>query len=448
MAPEKPNLVYVFGDQWRAQATGYAGDPNVKTPNLDKLSSESICFTNAVSGCPVCSPARAGMITGRYPLSHGVFVNDVYLRPGAVSIAQAYDRAGYETAYIGKWHLDGHGRSSYIPRERRQEFKFWKVLECTHKYNESYYYSDEDVKLKWEGYDAIAQTREAQRYINKYDSDKPFILLLSWGPPHNPYETAPEEYRRMYNPEDLILRPNVPDKHRALASRDLAGYYAHISAMDGCMGEINRTLEECGLDKNTILVFTSDHGDMHGSQSGWRKQRPWDESIMVPFLLRYPGEFGSRSSVINTPINTPDIMPTLLGLCEVDIPKTVEGIDYSDHIRGDENPGDGAALIACYAPFGEWVKKNGGLEYRGVRTSRYTYVRTLKGPWLLYDNQDDPYQLRNLCNNPEYPDQQSDLEDVLNRKLKDTKDGFMSSGYYIDEWGLVTDELGNVPYTV
>jgi len=102
---KKPNVVFVFGDQWRQQATGYAGDPNVKTPNLDALARESVNFTHALAGCPVCSPYRASMLTGQQPLTHGVFVNDVYLQPRTSSIAQAFSVAGYDTAYIGKWHV-------------------------------------------------------------------------------------------------------------------------------------------------------------------------------------------------------------------------------------------------------------------------------------------------------------------------------------------------------
>ena len=191
----KPNVVFVFADQWRAQATGYAGDTNVRTPNLDRLAARSVNFENAVSCCPVCSPYRASLLTGQYPLTHGVFLNDVPLRNEAVSLAEVYRNAGYETAYIGKWHLDGNHRSAFIPRERRQGFDFWKVLGCTHAYNNSFYYGDEDVKLKWEGYDAIAQTREAQQYIRDHAGGPPFLLVLSWGPPHDPYETAPQKYR-------------------------------------------------------------------------------------------------------------------------------------------------------------------------------------------------------------------------------------------------------------
>ena len=443
---QKPNVVFVFGDQWRAQATGYAGDPNVRTPHLDKLSKESVNFANAVSCCPVCSPFRASLMTGQYALTHGVFLNDVYLKDTAVSIAEAFNGAGYQTGYIGKWHLDAHGRLSYTAPERRQGFQFWRTVECTHKYNDSIYYADEDVKRKWEGYDAMAQTREAQRYIREETGEKPFALFLSWGPPHNPYQTAPEEYKRLYDPESVVLRPNVPERAAASARKDLAGYYAHCSAMDACIGDILETLEEQGLDKNTIFVFTSDHGDMLGSQGEIRKQRPWDESIMVPFLLRFPALFGRQGRSVETPINAPDIMPTLLGLCGIDIPDTVEGSDFTEFLLGKEKPKDDIALIACYSPFGEWTRAHGGKEYRGVRTLRHTYVRDLDGPWLLYDNQEDPYQLNNLCGRPECADLQAELDKAVNRKLEETNDTFERGEKYVRKWQYVVDKTGTAPY--
>jgi arylsulfatase A-like enzyme len=441
----KPNLVFVFADQLRAQATGYAGDPNALTPHLDKLAAESINFTNAVSGCPVCSPYRASLMTGRYPLTHGIFLNDLTLSTEAVSIAQAYNRAGYETGYIGKWHLDGHGRSNFIPRQRRQGFKFWKVLECTHNYNNSFYYGDENVKLKWPGYDTIAQTKEAQRYIRDH-AGGPFALFLSWGTPHAPYGTAPQKYKDMFEVDRIQLRPNVPEKFRARSKEALAGYYAHTAALDDCIGELVRTLNQTHLAEDTILVFTSDHGDMLGSQGEKKKQRPWDESIRVPFLLRYPAAHGAGGRRMEMPINTPDIMPTLLSLSGIEIPATVEGTDFSGLVRGGDEPGDNAVLISCPSPFGQWKRKYGGREYRGVRTKQYTYVRDLNGPWLLYDNQQDPYQLNNLCNKPEHSKLQRKLESMLMQKLRQTNDGFLPGSEYIRKWGYTVDKSGTVPY--
>ncbi|MBN2136584.1 MAG: sulfatase [Sedimentisphaerales bacterium] len=441
----KPNVVFVFADQWRAQATGYAGNKDVKTPNLDRLAAESVNFSNAVSGCPVCSPYRASLLTGRYPLSHGVFLNDVLLDNEATSLAQAYKGAGYETGYIGKWHLNGNGRGTFIPREHRQGFDFWKVLGCTHNYNNSFYYGDENIRLKWEGYDSIAQTREAQRYIREHSRGKPFVLVLSWGPPHAPYHTAPAKYRAMFDAEKLNVRPNVPENQRAAARKTLAGYYAHIAALDDCIGELAATLEKAGIAENTIFVFTSDHGDMLHSRGQMKKQRPYDESIRVPFLVRYPACVKARR--IDMPINSPDIMPTLLGLSGIEIPDTVEGTDFSNVVTGKTKPPDNAALISCQSPFGQWTRKNGGREYRGVRTKRYTYVRDLNGPWLFFDNEKDPYQMNNLCNKPQYSQLQNKLEVLLSRKLKETNDEFLPGPHYIEKWGYTVDESGTVVYT-
>jgi len=445
---KKPNVIFVFGDQWRLQATGYTGNENVKTPNLDSLASESVNFTNAISGCPVCSPYRANLMTGQYPLTHGVFVNDVYLQHNAVSMADAYTDAGYDTAYIGKWHLDGHGRSNYIPPERRQGFDYWKVLECTHNYNNSLYYAgDSDEKLFWEDYDARAQTRDAQNYIREHDGEKPLLLVLSWGPPHNPYHTAPEEYKAMYNSQDIHLRPNVPDEIAPKAKEELAGYYAHCTALDACIGDLLQTIREKGIEENTIFVFTSDHGDMLGSHGERRKQRPWDESLRAPFLLHYPAAFGHQAIQRDAIIDAPDILPTLLSLSGIPIPNTVEGLDFSDYIKDGKDPSDGSAVIMCPHPFGEWARQQHGREYRGLRTKRYTYVRTLDGPWLLYDNYEDPYQLDNLIQNTKYSKLQKDLDAWLQNKLDSMNDEFLPGMHYIRKWGYTVNENGTVPYT-
>ena len=442
----RPNLVFLLADQWRAQAVGYAGDPNASTPRIDRLAAESVDFTNAVSACPVCCPYRGSLMTGRYPLSHGVFLNDLCLSTDAVSIAQAYNQAGYQTGYIGKWHLDGHGRSSFIPPERRQGFQFWRAAECTHNYNRSHFYGDEPVKRFWKGYDAIAQTEEARQYIRR-NQDDPFALFVSWGPPHNPYETAPEKYRARFKADEIVLRANVPKEFQEGARRNLAGYYAHLAALDDCVGRVVDTLGECDLEDDTILVFTSDHGDMLGSQGETRKQRPWDESIRVPFLLRYPGRLGREGKKLIAPVNTPDIMPTLLGLSGIEVPDTVQGTDRTQLVSGEVPDGDEAALITCPSPFGEWTRARGGREYRGVRTVRYTYVRTLNGPWLLYDNERDPYQLENLAGQAEYASIQSELEAALAGKLEETHDAFRPGGEYVAQWGYKINQSGTVPYT-
>lgn len=446
---KQPNVVFVFGDQWRQQATGYAGNPDVKTPNLDRLAKESVNFSNAISGCPVCCPYRASLLTGQPPLTHGVFLNDVCLQPNGASIAEIFSSAGYNTAYIGKWHLDGHGRSNWIPPERRHGFDYWKVLECTHNYNHSAYYSgNSEKKRHWNGYDARVQTDDAGAYIRDHAGKRPFLLMLSWGPPHAPYDTAPNYYRKLYDPAAISLRPNVPDPIASKAREWLTGYYAHCSALDACLGGLLNTLDEYGIGDDTIFVFTSDHGDMLGSQGQEKKQRPWDESVRVPFLLRYPRLAGWRAGKTDAIIDTPDILPTLLGLCNISIPETVEGLDFSDHIAGGDDPSRGAALLQCPHPFGQWSpSEHGAREYRGVRTKRYTYARDLHAPWLLYDNESDPYQMRNLIGIPQFATIQKNMERILSQMLEEQKDSFLPGTEYIKQWGYSVDQNGTVPYT-
>jgi arylsulfatase A-like enzyme len=448
---DPPNVLFIFGDQWRAQATGYAGDPNLrgKTPNLDALAKEGVNFTHAVSGMPVCTPFRASLMTGQYAQTHGLFLNDVQLPDEALTIAEVYKAAGYDTGFIGKWHLDGHGRRMPIPEERHQGFDYWKVLECTHDYNNSFYYDEGDPTPKnWGDYDAFGQTRDAQDYMKaRVAAKKPFALFLAWGPPHNPYQTAPPEFQAMFDRDEIQLRPNVREKE-AEHRKQLAGYYAHIAALDKSMGDLLATLDELGVAEDTIVVFTSDHGDMIGSQGERRKQRPWDESIRVPFLLRYPKAHGKTGREITMPLNSPDIMPTLLGLGGIAIPEVVEGRNLAPVIRGVAEPGDEGTLIACLAPFGEYTRAQGGREYRGIRTKRYTYVRSLEGPWLLYDNETDPYQMDNLVRKAAHQALQARLEKELQQLLDVRGDKFLQGDAYVKQFGhVVNPKTGTVPYT-
>lgn len=447
MQSEKPNLIYIFADQWRGQACGYTGDSNARTPNLDQLAHESLVFSNCISGCPVCSPYRASLLSGQYWLTHGHFMNDLAFNPELDTFGKVLNREGYETAYIGKWHLDGHGRSAFIPRERRQGFKYWKVLECTHDYNHSFYYADDPEKRLWDGYDALAQSRDAVGYMKNREKGKPFALFLSWGPPHDPYQTAPEQYRKMYEDRDkIVLPPNVPPEKQTEAREMQAGYYAHIAALDACLGEILTAVKVLGLEDNTLLVFTSDHGDLLGSHGQKNKQQPYEESILVPMVLRFPALFGRQKREVKTLINTPDLMPTLLGLCGIASPEGVEGTDFSEDLKSGKDRLIDGALIMCAAPFGQWQRSMGGREYRGIRTERYTYVRDLKGPWLLFDNQADPFQKKNLAGMAEYRSLRDQLEEKLRGLLEQTRDSFEPADQLLARWGYQVDETGTIPY--
>ncbi|MEW6753058.1 MAG: sulfatase [Candidatus Latescibacterota bacterium] len=449
-----PNILFVFADQMRAQATGFAGDPNVRTPYLDGLATDSVVFTTAVSNCPVCTPYRACLLTGQYPLTHGLFMNDLCLPDTGQSLGQVLRRSGYDTAWIGKWHLDGHGRSAYIPPERRQGFDYWKTVECTHDYHHSLYYAaDGPDPRTWDGYDAFAQTRDAAAYVRaRRGNPRPFALFLSFGGPHDPYDTAPPELQALYPPEELQLRPNVAPHRQKLARQQLQGYYAHVTAIDRCVETLDAALCEAGLRPDTILVFTSDHGDMveshwHGSDGpGPRKQGPYDESILVPFLVRYPARFGLEGRRLPVPLATPDIMPTLLSLCGLEIGETVEGEDLVPLIEGAGGRRRAGVLIAAYHPFADWCTARGGRPYRGLRTERYTFVRDRNGPWLLFDNQDDPYQLADRVNQAALRPVQQELDAQLRELLAEQGDSFEQPEQLRQRWGYAVDDVEAIPY--
>jgi arylsulfatase A-like enzyme len=155
--------------------------------------------------------------------------------------------------------------------------------------------------------------------------------------------------------------------------------------------------------------------------------------------MRYPAKLGDTQRILDTPIGTPDLMPTLLGLSGIDIPATVEGQDVSKYLEGKSAPADTVALIASYVPFHQWNYERGGREYRGIRTTRYTYVRDLNGPWLMYDNDADPYQMNNLVGQNRYAELQIQLDDILNDELKKRNDKFLSGPEYMAMWGYEFD---------
>ena len=243
----------------------------------------------------------------------------------------------------------------------------------------------------------------------------------------------------------------MPAELEEKARRDLVGHYAHITALDECTASIEAALRETGLADNTIFVFTSDHGDSMESNCspefpGVNKQRPYDESILVPFFLRWPEGIGSEGREIATPFATPDILPTLLGLSGIDAPATVEGIDFSPALLRGENVKQAASVIAAYAPFADWRKERGGREFRGIRTERYTYARDTSGPWLMFDNVGDPYQLDNLVNRPEYESLRIELQTELDKMLKAQGDEFLSAVELRGKWGYEVDGVDAIPY--
>ena len=452
---KRPNVVFFLTDEWRGQATAYAGDPNARTPTLDAMAAEGVNCTNIISGLPLCCPARASLMTGQYPLKHGVFINDVPLEPKGVTLGEAFKKAGYRTGYIGKWHLhgspDGHygRRSTYIPADKHFGFDYWKASECDHNYNHERYFVGNDPTARfWPGYAPLAETEDACEFIESgARGPNPFFLMLSVAPPHFPYGTAPAEFQEMFANQPIRLRPNVPSGDNGEATQSLKGYYAHIAALDSCVKRLLETLEKNGLTEDTIVVFSADHGDMLFSQGLEGKLYCWDESIRIPFLVRYPRKLGTAGKKISQPMNSPDIMPTLLGLAGISVPAGVQGIDFSTLMfRGRQDGVPQSAFINN--PSSTFQLRQHGFDvYRGVRTERYTYVRAIEGPWLLYDNLQDVYQKHNLIGKPEAKAIQSLLEAEMNRWLKRLDDLFLPGDHYLQQAGLTNYFETKTPIT-
>lgn len=445
---KKANIIYILVDQWRASAFGYAGDPNANTPNLDRLAQESINFKNAVSVMPVCTPYRAALITGKYPSTTGMFLNDLHLPLTENGLGNVLLDRGYTTAYIGKWHLDGHGRHAYIPPSRRRGFEYWKAAECDHDYDQSHYYTgNSDEKQFWDGYDTYAQTKDAQQYIaEQVGKEKPFALFISYGTPHFPYDAAPEELRQNYPLADIILPENVPASMVDAVRKEAQGYYAHGEALDNSIGELLASLDELGISDNTLIIFTSDHGEMLGGH-GVRpraKQVPLAEAARVPMLIRYPPLHGEIGRVVETPITTPDIFPTIFGMLDLPIPATYEGDDISSVVTENKEIQDRAALYMQLAPFE--LGSEYGREYRAIKTSQYTYVRSLEGPWLLFDDTNDPLQMNNLVGNLTYEGMVNKLDQQLWKLLAKLGDDFKPAQWYLDKWNLKPASHGSIPY--
>jgi arylsulfatase A-like enzyme len=422
----KPNVLFIFADQMRASALGCMGNDSIKTPNLDSLAEQGVLFTNAFSSAPVCSPYRAQLMTGTYSHVNGVVRNGMKLAESHRCIAEVFKDAGYATGYIGKWHLDGTPATAegaqrpwgfVPPGEARQGWDYWAVLEpYLHQYFDTLYYRDADQPIHIKGYEPDTHTDLAIEYM-KMNKSNPFLMMLSWGPPHPPYQ-PPQEYA-VYDPATIPLRPNVPKKFEEVAKREIADYYGLITSLDANIGRISDALDELGIADKTIVCFTSDHGDMLYSQGQQAKQRPWEESIHIPFIMRYPGTIrpNQKQDIL---YNSVDVMPTLLGLCGLPVPDDVQGSNLSSLIlsgRGREPDSAYFAITSYWVGGPRW-------DWRGVRTKEWMYATSPFGGWVLYNLIDDPYELRNLMGNLKYKKEAVRLRRLLNRWMAKTGDEF------------------------
>ena len=435
----RPNILFVFADQLRASSLGHVGQEPVLTPCLDAFAQQGLRFTRAVSNAPICSPMRASILTGLHPLSHGMVTNDLQLRQDVTSIAHVLGEQGYRTGYVGKWHLDGEDRAGFTPPgPRRQGFDFWAVANCNHLYMEGYYYRDDPEPIFIDDYEPTGQTDVAIEFLqDSAERGDPFCLFLSWAPPHCPYDQVPGRFRGLYDAEHLAVRKNAvsPDMEK------VAGYYAHISALDWNFGRLLDALDALEMVDDTLVIFTSDHGDMLYSQNrGW-KCKPWHESVIVPFIARWPGHVPAGATE-SAPFGLVDVMPTLLDLCGAPAPTGVEGVALPHLLLGQPGPRPSSTPIHFHLSY----KTFSFSEWRGVVTERHTYARFRDRAWCLYDDAADPYQQRNLVGDASAAEVEAALESETAQWLERLEDDFPTPDELARRYGFTMNENGITPY--
>ncbi|MEM8738810.1 MAG: sulfatase [Planctomycetota bacterium] len=437
-ASTRPNVIWLLSDQHRGQAMSCASDPNARTPNLDRLAAEGVWFRNAVSGFPLCCPARGSILTGRYP-HHAVPGHERPLPEGMPTLAHAFNDAGYHTAWLGKWHVDGFretaGRAALhtVPRERRGGFETWIGYENNNAQFDSYCHGHRgDTEVPHFRLPAFETDALADLFLEEITenarSERPFFAALSVQPPHDPY-TAPAEWMRNYRPADIELRDNVPPiaSIQEQARRELPGYYALIENLDANLGRIREHLETLGLTDNTYIVYASDHGDHHGSHGHFRKMTPYQEAIHIPFILGGPcNRHYQLAHETDAVLNHVDFAPTTLGLCGIEVPDEMAGYDYSAvGRRGQAESADtpDAALLQCVEPSGHGPSVD--LPWRGVlMRDGWKYIAFSGAPYLLFNLNDDPFEQCNLAHHAHAAGKRRELQQRLREMLLAVGDSF------------------------
>ncbi len=432
----QPNVIWIITDQHRGQATGYAGDPNLSTPNLDRLAAEGMNFPRAVSGFPLCCPFRGSMLTGRYP-HHCVPGHEYRMPPEQPTIAQPFKEAGYHTAYFGKWHVDGfhesEGRAAMhiIPPERRGGFDLWVGYENNNSQWDCWVHGgagDAAFHRRLPGYETDAADRLPAHLSGRAGGTDAALLRRPVGAAAARSLRGPGRVAGAAHAAQVALRPNVPAIPRVIeqARRELAGYYAMIENADWNIGRVLAKLGRAGLADSTHVIFFSDHGDMHGSHGMFRKTNPWEESIRIPFLISgLRTAYTHRRGDVTAPLNHVDIAPTTLGLCGIGVPDWMEGTDYSGYRLREKPMGDepDSAYLQCVIPTGHGDSVD--RPWRGVVTrDGWKYVALEEHPWLLYNLNEDPFEQANLALNPRFAVERRRLQERLRAWISDTGDQF------------------------
>lgn len=423
-ARRRPNVLLIMTDEHHAGVSGFAGDPIVDTACLDGLARRSVVFDHATCAGPVCTPSRMSMLTGREPHRCAGWSNHWVIFPERVTWPAHFAEHGYRTALVGKMHFGG--------RDQMQGFQSRPYGDLRHGLGHQ-----PDPLSMFPGYAHTASagttevpvsmlqdvvvSREAREFIVEHADttpDQPWFVCASYSRPHAPL-TTPGRYQRRYDgrvPEaastsaDGLIEPfaknrvhHVPEA-QSLRARE--AYYACVDFVDDCIAELLDPLDDAGLLDDTIVIYTSDHGEMLGLHSVWGKQLYHQASVGVPLLISGPGlAAGSESS---DPISLIDLFPTMCGLTGLPVPPDLDGLDFSARLLGDEDaPPRGHTASAAYR-YGIRIDQDATEEsasneaWRCVQDDTWKYVEVERGARLLFNFLDDPCESTNLVDLPEH----------------------------------------------
>jgi arylsulfatase A-like enzyme len=401
---KRPNVLVIHTDQQSWWTLSCYGSDVIHTPNIDRLAQEGAQLTQFFVNSAVCTPSRGTFLTGRYPHAHGAYQNNLCLNRDEVTFAEVFRRNGYETGYVGKWHLDGRARPGWVHAERSMGFEdarfmfnrgHWKKIKDTEMgdceptiFPYSSFGDERTYPTDW-------LTDKTIDFLNA-DRDRPFCFMLSIPDPHTPFRPrAP--YDSAFNPDEMDVpesydedspfepwaqnQSGKPDREKLKQYK--AWYLGAVKLIDDNVGRLIDCLETAGILDDTVVVFTSDHGEYMGEHGLMGKNMIYETAHRVPFLIRWPEKIAA-ASVVDRVVASVDFQQTLLGLVGLEACGREQGRDASELLRGQDIAWDDAAYI--HHPSNQWA---------GVYTDKHLYATHSTGYSMLFDRAGDPDQVRN-----------------------------------------------------
>lgn len=436
---KKNNVLWIFSDEHRASAMSCMGDENIETTNLDWLADEGILFKRAYSNAPICSPFRACLLTGKYASEHGVTSLHVPLINQKI-IAKTMKEYGFNTSYLGKWHVSGGAAPSHFVSGYFYEgFDTFIGWENSNRFFNTKYFNSVTSTNPQEAetlpkYQTDALTDIAIDSIMNEDNNVPWFKVVSYEAPHPPSASqsnmenfqkayAPEEYLNMFSEDKIKLRENVCGAESELryARQNLKPYYAAIKNLDDNIGRLIESLKESGQYENTIIFYFSDHGDFFGSHGKYGKSLAEEESSNIPMIIVSKGQIEGKQ-VSSKLFSGIDIVPTMLGLLELPIPNEISGMDLS-HLTQDRDGKDRKEVL-IQLDRNVYSADRVAMRYRAIVTDRYKYIYKQKdNTEILYDLKSDPYEQKNIV--LEEIEVGNNLKQKLKNMLYDIGDNFV-----------------------